>query len=310
MNPVVAVVILNYHNPKATQRALTSVWKSEGAINKRAIVVQTGEKEHSLSNLPDNWNNWGKIVEPGINLGFAGGMNFGIAAAREQWNPDTIVLLNDDAYLAPHSLAQLHETLHRLSRVGAVCPKIFFSKGHEYHPGYEKSQLGKVLWYAGGIIDYEMMLGFHRGVDEVDFGQYNQVEDTPFATGCCLALKPAMLDKVGIFDAKLFLYLEDVDLSIRMRKANWRILYEPRAVAWHDNAGSSGSGSDLQSAYIYRNRWRLMMKYGKLTNRLRHLRATVREWPKLPQSVRSAILEGILGRYGIITAHHRHNSHS
>ena len=54
------------------------------------------------------------------------------------------------------------------SSVGAVTPKIYFSKGREFHlEQYAEADLGKVIWYAGGIIDWENVYAFHRGVDEV-----------------------------------------------------------------------------------------------------------------------------------------------
>ena len=140
---------------------------------------------------------------------------------------------------------------------GLVCPKIYFTAGKEFHQkSYTRDQRGSVIWFAGGTMDWRHLTAFHRGVDEVDRGQFDHLSQTDFATGCAMLIKREVLEKIGFLDKRYFMYFEDVDLSLRAVSAGYSILFCPSAVVWHDNAGSSGgSGSDLHVYYQERNRY-------------------------------------------------------
>ncbi|OGH10224.1 MAG: hypothetical protein A2152_00940 [Candidatus Levybacteria bacterium RBG_16_35_6] len=113
------------------------------------------------------------------------------------------------------------------------------------------------------------MIVSHRGVDLVDNGQFDKIEETSFATGCCMLIKKEVLNEVGSFDEKYFLYYEDTDLSQRARMGGYKIIYQPKAVLWHENAGSTGgSGSIMQDYFISRNRILFGFKYAPLRTKL------------------------------------------
>lgn len=298
MSETRAVIIIHYKNIENTAQALASVYASKPRQYLQPIVVNHSSDPNALDGLKQQYGKWLHVETPAENLGFTGGNNLGIKVALEQYDAKTIFLLNDDATVAPDTFKVLDSSLHALSRVGMVVPKIYFSPGHEFHPGYEKTERGRVLWYAGGVIDWKELYGSHRGVDEVDYGQYDQVEDTPFATACCIALKPAALKKNGAFDDKYFLYLEDLDLSQRFKRAKWRVLYDPRAIAWHQNAGSSGSGSDLHQYYQTRNRLLFGWRYAPLRTKLFLIKHSLLQLRSGNSALRQAILDAVTQRYG------------
>src|SRR3989304_5188327 len=135
--------------------------------------------------------------------------------------------------------------------VGGVVPKIYFEKGYEFHKDrYKESDKGKVIWYAGGKMDWENVYTKHKGVDEVDNGQFDRIEEVDFATGCALFTSAQVISEMKGFDNRYFLYFEDSDLSQRLKKAGYKILFYPKAILWHKNAGSTGgSGSSLQDYF-------------------------------------------------------------
>ena len=90
-------------------------------------------------------------------------------------------------------------------KVGVASPKMYFAKGYEFHTDkYKTSEKGNVLWYAGGIIDKENVYTTHRGVDEVDHGQYNKIEETDVANGACVIIRREVFEKIGMLDASFF----------------------------------------------------------------------------------------------------------
>jgi len=135
----------------------------------------------------------------------------------------------------------------------------------------------KVIWYAGGQIDWQNVYGSHLGVNEVDHGQFEAVEETDFVTGCLLITKKDVLKKVGLLDEKYCLYHEDTDFNLRVKKAGYKILIDPRIKLWHKVAQSSGIGSPLNDYFLTRNRLVLGMDYASLRTKLALLREAVKK---------------------------------
>ena len=73
-----------------------------------------------------------------------------------------------------------------------------------------------------------------------------------------------MLDQIGVFDDRLFLYYEDTDLFWRAQKRGWKLVYCPSSVVRHVHAGSSGEWSTLFTFYAFRNRYLVVLKNGSL----------------------------------------------
>ena len=218
-----------------------------------------------------------KLIKTKENLGFTGGHNAGIKYALSK-NADYVLVLNNDVVVAPNLISQLLGVLDKNDNYAIASPKIYFAKGFEYHKErYNKLETGRVLWYAGGQMDWANVIAKHRGVDEVDKGQYQKTEETDFATGACLLVKKEVLERVGFFDDKYFLYYEDSDFSQRIRKAGYKIIYVPDAVVWHRNAASAGgSGSSLQDYYISRNRLLFGLRYASLRSKAALVKESIR----------------------------------
>jgi GT2 family glycosyltransferase len=203
-----------------------------------------------------------EVIKNNNNLGFSGGHNVGIKYALQN-GADYVVILNNDTYVHENFLKELLEVAEKDLKAGILSPKIYFAPGFEYHKNrYSKNEIGKVIWYAGGEMDWKNVIGHHRGVDEVDNGQFDNIEETQLPTGCCMMIRKEVFEKIGILNDRYFLYYEDSDLSIRAKNKGFKIMYVPKSIIYHKNAGSvGGSGSALQDYYITRNRLLFSNKY-------------------------------------------------
>ena len=270
----IGVVTVNFNQEDFTKNFLSSLNNiNKGKADLEVFVVNNGSEELVLDE--DEYKNIKINILVEENKGFAGGCNAGIKLALEK-NSDFVLIINNDTSLDPNFLQNLFSSFG--SEAGIISPKIYFAKGREFHKDrYKKDQLGKVIWYAGGVFDKNNILASHRGVDEVDHGQFDRREETDFATGCAMLIKKEVFDKIGLFDEKYFLYLEDLDLSTRAKKAGFKIFFEPSSIVWHYNAGSTGgSGSELQDYFITRNRMLFGFKYSSLRARIALMRESIR----------------------------------
>lgn len=217
-----------------------------------------------------------KLIVSGANLGFAAGNNLGFRQAIAD-EYDIIVAVNNDTYTGKDFIKQIVDSPIKDETVGAVGGLIYFAPGFEFQKNYAKKDLGKVVWYAGGKFDWDNVLGTNDHVDEVDRGQFDKVEPTAFITGALLITRADVLKKVGLFDEAYFMYLEDVDLSHRLKLAGYSLLFDPKIKLWHKVAQSSGIGSSLNDYFITRNRLYFGLKYARPRTKFALLREAIRK---------------------------------
>lgn len=297
MKPHIVCVIVNWNGADDTIACLTSLRTvRQDKAELQVVVVDNGSTNDSVPRIKKAHPRV-TVLETGKNLGFTGGNNAGITYALGK-KADFVWLLNNDTIVDKNVLSFV-DTFKDPS-VGAVGSKIYFAPGHEYHRDrYTKSERGKVFWYAGGIVDFDNMLASHRGVDQVDHGQYDRIEETPFITGCSIMVSVAVIKKVGTLDDRYYLYLEDLDWCLRIQHAGYKTLYVPTSIVWHVNAGSSGTpGNPLQDYYLTRNQFLIGMVWAPLRTKIALLKQGLRYVFSGSAIRRKAIFDAVIGRTG------------
>src|SRR3989344_1691721 len=265
----VFIVILNWNRANDTIECLKSVSELRIKNYKLSVVVVDNASSDGSSDKINTFLHATdyKLLVNNVNLGYVGGNNVGIKYALKN-GANFILVLNNDTLLDKNLIAEFLEASKKYPDAGILSPKIYFAKGYEFHKDkYRKTELGKVIWYAGGEIDWDNVYGINEGVDEVDRDQFEKEREIDFATGTCMFIRSDALKKTGVFNEKYFMYLEDVELSMRMKKKGWKIYYLPKAKLWHKVAQSSGIGNDLNDYFITRNRLLFGMKYARLRTR-------------------------------------------
>ncbi|MBI3485316.1 glycosyltransferase family 2 protein [Candidatus Daviesbacteria bacterium] len=274
----IAIVILNYKLKDLTLNCINSVLKSSYK-NLQTIVVDNNSEDNlevAISKINDVI-----FIQSGSNLGFTGGYNLGIKKALDL-NSDYIFILNPDTTIQKNTIEELFKKAEKYD-VAIVSPKIYFSDS-------------RTIWYAGGKFDKANVLGSHIGVDQKDFGQFDQDSETDFATGAAMLVKKDVFDGIGLFDERYFMYYEDSDFCFRAKKAGFKIMYVYSGVVYHLNAQSTGLGSPIQDYYITRNRMLFASKFLNLRTQF----ALVREAFKNSSNRvrRKALTDFLLSKFG------------
>lgn len=292
-----AFILINFHSDEDSLSIIKDIEKNtfvddiELAIyavdNSRSSKFRQGLKKYPHSHY---------VASPG-NLGFAAGNNLGIRKALADGS-EIICLINNDTQAPKDLIKNIIRSPIAEPEVGAVGGLIYFAKGFEFHDRYKPSEKGKVIWYGGGKFDWDNILGSGDHVDEVDKGQCDKVTETGFITGALFITRADILKQVGFFDERFFMYLEDVDLSIRIKRAGYRLLFDPGIKIWHKVAQSSGIGSELNDYFITRNRLYFGMKYAKLRTKLALLKEAIRLWLSGRPAQKQGINDFFTGRLG------------
>lgn len=176
-----------------------------------------------------------EVIENPRNLGFGAAINQGWRRSRAEY----VATINDDAVARPYWLEAFLEVM-------------------DHHP---ESGMGasRVLLAGRGVLDSAGMLicadgsSKQRGHGEPP-ETYREVDEVLFPSGSAAIYRRQMLDDIGGFDERFFLYCEDTDLGLRARWAGWKCLYVPGAVVEHRYSHSSGGASPLKAYYVERNR--------------------------------------------------------
>jgi hypothetical protein len=278
--PKVSIIILTIDSLAMTREQLSNIAKLDTkGIEAECVVVDNGSgdgTEKAIKNLKLP-NMAYKFIQSGANLGFGGGNNIGIKDAIGRGS-EYVILMNNDLVLPEDMLVKTVKYMQENPGVGLASPKMYFAPGYEFHKDrYKKSELGKVFWYAGGIIDWKNVLSSHKGVDEVDQGQYETAAETDFANGACVIIRSEVFKKVGYFDDSLFLYWEDADFSERAKKTGYKVMYFPGTYLWHKvSVSTGGSGSSSNDYFLIRNRLYFAMRYAGARAKLAVLKDTVK----------------------------------
>jgi GT2 family glycosyltransferase len=180
------------------------------------------------------------------NVGFAAGMNQGIAALQARSAPpDIVVLLNQDTLLDAHFLDAVVAPFAD-ERVGAVGGKIAYPDGR--------------LQHAGAYLSFPRAVAHHIGWRECDDGQYDASRSCEMVTGAAIALRMEALVRTGLFDTGYSpAYYEDSDLCWRLRQQGYQIVYAPQARLIHHESLSLPDET-TRSKYYNRGRLRFVLK--------------------------------------------------
>lgn len=273
MQHKLALLTVVYNNYTILDEFFSSLEPQSTNIHVYVSDLSTKKQKYS-------YPNYATVIDS-ENLGYSHGVNRAMVhALRDGYT--NLCVVNSDIIFDKNFVASTGSSLekHPGTIIGG---KIYYAPGFEYHTDrYTEKELGNVLWYAGGTIDWNNMITAHRGVDEVDTGQYDKPESTQFVTGCLVAFDKQVVDTVGFWDESYFLYYEDTDFCQRASEAGVALLYDPTIKIWHKNAQSTdGAGSQLHQKYQNKNRLKFGLKYAPLRTKMHLLKNAVLEQLRL-----------------------------
>lgn len=271
MTTKIAIVILNWQKPQLTLKTVNSLLKiNHPNFTYQIFLVDNGSQDDSWSQFRAAFSRQPKIklIRSLQNLMFAAGNNLGIRRALTS-HPHYLLLLNNDVLVDPDFLKHLLNYLLKNPTCALVGPKIYFAPGYEFRHHYRPQDQGKVIWAYGGQIDWQNVYATNLYVDQVDTGQFTQVQpDVDFVSGCCQLIR-ASIFKHFLLDPDYCMYLEDVDFCQKVKKLGFRLAVIPQAKIWHFNAASSqAGGGPLHDYFLTRNRLLFGFKYASFRTKL------------------------------------------
>jgi GT2 family glycosyltransferase len=238
----VFIVIPNWNGKDTLPACLDSLLAQTQKA--RILVVENGSTDGSLDLLHSNYPSIDLVVNT-RNLGFAGGVNSGIKRAIEL-GAKYVALFNNDAVADKNWLKELIQALDNHTEAGsATCKLLSADKKHIDSTGDFYTTWG---------------LPYPRGRGEPASDKYDTETEVFGASGGASLYRVKMLQEIGLFDEDFFAYYEDVDLSFRAQLAGWKVIYVPKAEAYHQQGVTSGKIKGFTTYQTFKNYPMLLIK--------------------------------------------------
>lgn len=233
--PLIYIVLLNYKGYTDTTACINSLRQIDYS-NYKIIVVDNLSQDGSYEKLKAENGDCVVILAP-ENNGFSAGNNLGIHYALDN-GADYVLMLNNDTEVKTDFLSRMVDVADENT---VVTPSIYFySEPHD-------------IWYADGRINFNRCT-VSNGLDA-------ESKYCNYASGCCLLMSRKILETVGDWAEEYFMYYEDMDYSLRIAQAGFKIFYEKNAVVYHKVGRTAGRDSKLSIYYNVRNRFYVIKKY-------------------------------------------------
>ena len=242
---LVSIITINYNQAEITRQFLESA-RLLTYSNYEIIVVDNASREPLTASLNADLYPHLRLIRSDVNLGFTGGNNLGIQEAKG----DFFFIVNNDTELSPTLIEELLKPFSANELVGVTCPKIRFFDAP------------RLVQYAGyNAINLYTGTATAIGFNQEDDGRFDQPHATYFAHGCAMLVSRKVVEQVGRFAERFFLYYEELDWSQRIRNAGFLIYYQPSASILHKESVSVGQNSPLRTYYLTRNRILFMRRH-------------------------------------------------
>ena len=237
-------VVVNRDGGDAFFAALSSL-KSQAGVDASIVVVDNASQAAERERLAAEFGS-ARVVMFSRNLGFAGAANEGIARTRSPF----VLLLNNDAVLAPDYIARLAARLTFDDRLAAVQGLVLTGDGREIDTaGLDWNRRGEAV---------PVLAGTSPGQAPKDVFEVSGVSAT--ATLYRRAALQSVAPHGEVFDRSFFAYYEDVDLSLRLSRAGWRFACDPAALCRHEGSRTGRRMPARRALWTARNRWRTLFR--------------------------------------------------
>ena len=235
--PLVSIITINYNEAQVTKDMLESL-RTLTYTNYEVIVVDNASPNESPESIKEQFPEV-QLLKSQTNLGFAGGNNLGVEASKG----DYLLFINNDTIVPENFIEPLVKTLEYDESIGMVSPKIKFH--------WDAS----LIQYAGYTpMSHWTIRNNSIGYHQKDNGFYDTPGETESIHGAAMMVPRVVMEKVGMMTEIYFLYYEEHDWAEMIKRAGYKIYYQPQSYILHKESLSTGKFSPLKTYYIARNR--------------------------------------------------------
>jgi len=229
-----SIIIVNWNVRELLRQTLQSIRNNPAKkYSYEVIVVDNDSQDNSTEMVKKDFPEIKLIASP-KNIGFAAGNNLGIKIAQGKF----ILCLNPDTEVLPEALDFIPIAFEKDPQLGALGVKLLNPNRTLQSSCKSFPDLDTIIWNATSLDTLFPKSKVFGKYNMTWFGHDLEMEvDQPM--GAALAVRREVIDQVGIFDERYFMYFDEVDWCYRIKKAGWKIKFFPQVAIIHHWAQST-----------------------------------------------------------------------
>jgi GT2 family glycosyltransferase len=228
MKPKLSVTIVNYNQKYFPRLCVESLRKSDFPGEFEVIFCDNNSRDHSIDYLRKADKEGAlKLVEAGANLGYGAGNNLAAEKAKGEY----VLILNADITVEKDTLKKCVQYMDKRDDVGILAAKLVYDNG-EVQPSCRRDFKLFDLFIKRTPLRKWPFAKRYRKYVMADF-DHEKTQEVDLVTGAFMMMPRSVFKKVGGFDERYFLFMEDFDLCKKVREAGKKIVYYPKAKATH-----------------------------------------------------------------------------
>lgn len=260
-----SVVVVSHNTRDLLGRCLAYVYASRGIVSPEVVVVDNASSDGSADLVEEIFPQV-RLIRNNENRGFAAAANQGLRESRSKY----LLLLNPDTEVEAEAIATLQEFLDKNPRAGLVGSQLLFPHGRFQHSAFSFPTL-PMIFFDFFPIHWRLLDGRLNG--RYPRRLYESQEPFPIdhPLGAAMMVRREVLNQLGLLDEGFFMYCEEIDWCMRIKRAGWGIFCEPRARVVHHVAQATQKNWGPMYGELHRSRYRLYEKhYSPLFQKLAH----------------------------------------
>jgi N-acetylglucosaminyl-diphospho-decaprenol L-rhamnosyltransferase len=235
----ITIALVNYNTGFLFDRLFSAISAAKGSLRLQTLLVDNASRDDSVELLRRKYP-FVEVIQNSANVGFGRANNQTLTRMRGRY----LLLLNTDAFVSPDTLVKTFVFMEQNPDCGILGAKLV-GEDRTLQPSCRYFPTPwNVFLAANGLGRY---FPWTRQIDDMNW-DHQTIRQCDWIPGCYYLVRRALLDQVGLFDPRFFLYYEEVDHCRRARQAGWKVTYYADTEVVHIGGESAKSDTTLTSA--------------------------------------------------------------
>jgi len=254
--PVLTTIIVTHNSSPSIIGCLSHLRESTVEIPHEIIVVDNNSTDNTPSIVRQKYPE-AKVVTNHSNSGFADACNQGAALSSGRY----LLFLNPDAFVDSDSITELIRVSDGSNNTGLVSGRLRYPDGRFQASCRNFPTISNLLFSRGSIISRFSWKSDISKKHTYTLSDYKEVTIVPAVAAAMVLVRRSIFEKIGGFDTRFFMFMEDTDLSIRLHESGYVNLFVPGAGAVHDWGKGSSVGKIRRTWWHHVSMWKYVKKH-------------------------------------------------
>ncbi|MCP4705568.1 MAG: glycosyltransferase family 2 protein, partial [candidate division Zixibacteria bacterium] len=222
----VSAIVVTYNSAENIISCLEALQSEVDSVGGEILVYDNHSNDNTVDLIKTEFPNI-TLYESKQNFGFGEANNKAVEKSKGEY----ILFANPDMVLDRGGLKVLLETFQEQPQVGAAVARLYNPDGSFQPTCRNFPDFYNIFFSRGSVLNHKVLPS--KTEETYTLGDFDKITEIPAASAACMLMEKGFFKKIGGFDNRFFLFMEDTDLSLRIKQAGKKVFFEPKAGALH-----------------------------------------------------------------------------